>query len=122
MLRKGQFLRFHLQLTEGQSMGGRGRVVWVERTDLALWAGVEFIGLSWSDRRRLRRITRPSEVAWSRIFDKAIKAALFLTATLLIWGAVTSYVWRALLWNMAPKVLATLALGWALREIIRPRR
>lgn len=103
-------------------MSGRGRVIWVESTDLALWAGLEFIRLSWSDRRRLRRITRPPSVEWSIIVDKALTAALLFAATLAIWGALTSYIWRSLLWDLAPKAVATLALGWALREMLRPRR
>jgi len=122
VLEKGQPLRFSIQLNVGQAASGSGRVVWVERTDLALWAGVEFVRLSWADRRRLRRITRPSDVEWSIVFDKALTAALWFTATLAIWGALSSPFWRSFLWNLAPKAVATVALGWALRELLRRRR
>lgn len=121
-LEKCQPILFRIQLSQGESMRGRGRVVWVERTDLALWAGAEFVALSWSDRRRLRRITRPSDVEWGVIFDKAIIAAFWLTVTLMVWGVLTSYVWRSVVMDLAPKAFATVVLGWALREMLRPPR
>ncbi|MEK7384212.1 MAG: PilZ domain-containing protein [Elusimicrobiota bacterium] len=122
VLRMGQLLCFRIQFNQGPPMSGRARVVLVERADLVLWAGVEFIHLSWSDRRRLRRITHPSAVKWDIVVDKALAAAFLITVTWALWGALSSYIWRSLILDLAPKVLATLAMGWALREMLRPRR
>jgi len=122
VLEKGQFLRFQVQFSEKQSLSGRCRVAWVERTDLAVWAGAEFLRLTWSDRRLIRRVTRPAAVDWSSIFDKALTALIWGSVALALWSAVTSRFWRPILLSLVPKAIATLVLGWALREILRSRR
>lgn len=121
-LAKGRFVRFKIQLGETDSVSGRGKVAWVERTDMALWAGVEFLSLPWSEKRRLRRFTSPPAVAWPLVLDRAITAGVWATITLLLWNALASRFWRHMLWVLAPKALAAVVLGWALREVLRSRR
>ncbi|HAZ08089.1 MAG TPA: hypothetical protein DCZ01_06110 [Elusimicrobia bacterium] len=122
VLEKGQDLRFRLHLFERQEILGRGRVVWVDRTGLALWGGVEFRSLPGADRRRLRRLTRPSNVKWPVIIDKAFIAAFWATASVVLWIGLMSPVLRGVMLDLAPKALAAVAMGWSLKELLRPRR
>ncbi|MBI3564183.1 MAG: PilZ domain-containing protein [Elusimicrobia bacterium] len=117
-LAKGQTLRFRLGLPEGREVSGRARVVWSHKEELAWWAGAEFVGLSWGERRRIRRVTSPSDVDWGVIADKAIVALSLLLATSVGWIAFTSPVWRAVLEDVFPKAVAAVVMGVALRVLL----
>lgn len=120
-LAQGQVVRYSLAL-RGQDLSGRARVVWCHKTDLAYWAGVQFLGLSWSHRRLIRQVTSPSDVDWGLIGDKAITALSILVGTTLAWAALSNPVWREVLPSLFPKALAAVVMGFALRELLRPRR
>jgi hypothetical protein len=120
-LKEGQIVRYRLAL-RGQDIPGRARVVWCHRTDLSYWAGAQFLTLSWSHRRLIRQITSPSDVDWGVIADKAILALSILLGTILSWMALSSPVWRAVLPSLFPKAVAAIVMGFALRELLRPRR
>lgn len=122
VVEKGQNLRFRLHLCAGKEVSGRGRVVWIDRTGLALWGGVEFRALPWADRRRLRRLTRPANVKWPVIIDNAFFAAFWSTTSVALWIVLTSPALRGVMIDLAPKAFAALAMGWSLRELLRTRR
>ena len=122
VVEKGQDLRFRLHIVEGKEIFGRGRVVWVDRTGLALLGGVEFRSLPGADRRRLRRLTRPSNVKWSVIIDKAFVAVFWATASVALWIGLTRPVLRGVILDLLPKVFAVLAMGWSLKELLSTRR
>lgn len=123
-LAEGQLVGFRLFMgTSGEPpVSGRARVVWVQSTAFATWAGAEFRGLGWSERRRVRRFTHPSEIDWSIIVDKAFRAGMTMLLVLLIWTAMSSPLWRDWLIGMLPIGFASAALGWALVQLLRPRR
>lgn len=117
-LAKGQTLRFRLGLPEGREVVGRARVVWSQKEDMACWAGAEFVGLPWGERRRIRRVTSPSDVDWGVIADKAIVALSLLLATAVAWIVLSSPVWRAVLEDVFPKAVAAVVMGLALRALL----
>lgn len=121
-LKKGQIVRYRLGLRGGDEVSGRARIVWTQKTDLSYWAGAQFLGMSWSDRRRVRKVTDPSSVDWGVIADKAIVALTLLLVTTVGWIVMTSAIWRGILEDMFPKVIAAVVMGFALRELLRSRR
>lgn len=118
-LKPGQFVHFRLSLDADGDVEGRAKIVWSKRTDLSCWAGGEFLKLAGGDRRRLRRIMNPSAVDWNVLADKAIFALLLLLATLLGWSLLSNAQWRGFIGDMMPTALAALAMGWALRVLLR---
>ncbi|HEX4047946.1 MAG TPA: PilZ domain-containing protein [Elusimicrobiota bacterium] len=120
-LKIGQSVRFSLSLDADGDIKGRARVVWCERTDLSYWAGAQFLKMSWADRRRVRRVTSPSDVDWNVLADKAIVALSVLLATLVGWRLLSSRMWRGVLGGLAPTAVAALALGWALIQLLKRR-
>ena len=120
-LTQGQIVRFRLGIDASGDVIGRARVVWCRRTDISYWAGAEFLGLSRGDRRRVRRVTRPSSVDWNVIADRAIIALAATLGTLLVWSALSSTLWRGILEGLFPKILACLIAGWALCELLSRR-
>jgi hypothetical protein len=121
-LAQGQIVRFRLGIDASGDVIGRARIVWCQRTDLSFWGGAQFIGLSRSDRRRVRRVTSPSDVDWGKIADRAITAMIVTLVTLAAWTMATSALWRAVVAELFPKILACLIAGWALRELLRRDR
>jgi hypothetical protein len=120
-LKPQQIVRFRVTI-RGEEIVGRARIAWIKRTEMSFWAGAEFLGMSWSDRRRVRRITHPSDVDYVRIADNALTALLILGGTSLAWLLSTSTIWRSVIAELFPKLIATVVMGWALRELLRPRR
>jgi len=120
-LAQGQMIRFRLSLIDGQEIRGRARVVWAHREELAFWAGAQFVGLSWGDLRRVRRVTSPSDVDWGAIADKAIVALSLLLVTSIGWIALSSPTWRGVLEDLFPKIVAAVAMGLALRVLLSRR-
>jgi hypothetical protein len=120
-LKPGQFVRFSLSLDVDGGIDGRARIVWSKRTDLSYWAGGEFLKLPGRDKRRMRRIMNPSAVDWNALADKAIFALALLLATLLGWSLLSNALWRGFIGDMMPTILAALAMGWALRVLLRRR-
>ena len=120
-LKPGQFVRFALSLDAEGDVKGRAQIVWGEGIELSNWAGAQFIKMSWRDRRRVRSITSPSDFDWDALADKAIVALSILLVTIVGWSLLSSALWRDVLGRMFPTALAALALGWALRELLRRR-
>ena len=120
-LAPGQLVEFVLSL-DGGAVRGRARIAWSERTDASCWAGATLVKMSWRDRRRVRRATRPSTVDWDGIADKAIVALSVLLATLVGWSVFSSALWRGIVLRLLPTAFAALVMGWALRELLRRRR
>jgi hypothetical protein len=120
-LKVGQLVSYRLSIEAGELLTGRARIVWCQRTDLSYWGGAQFLNLSWSDRKRVRRATRPDGLNWDGIADKAIIALSVLLVTLVGWTAMHSPAWRALLGHMVPEAFAALLMGLALRELLRWR-
>lgn len=119
-LKQGQAVRFALELPGGRVLKGKGRIAWCNRTDVMYWTGVEFRGLSWSDRRLLRKLTSPSDVDWDRIADHAITALVLLILATVAWSALNSPAWRSVLGDMTPKIIAAVIAGLALRAFLTP--
>ncbi|MFI5347790.1 MAG: PilZ domain-containing protein [Elusimicrobiota bacterium] len=120
-LKPQQIVRFRVTI-RGEEISGRARIAWAKRTDMSFWAGAEFLGMSWSDRRRVRRITSPSDVDWVKIGDNALSALVILGCTALAWAVMSSTTWRTVLSEIFPKAIAAVVMGLALREMFRPRR
>ena len=118
-LKLGQFVRFVLSLDSAGDITGRARIAWSERTDLACWAGGQFLKMSWRDRRRVRGVVNPSRVDWNELADKAILALSLLLVTLIGRSLLMSSLWRGILGDLLPTALAAFAMGWALRELLR---
>ena len=121
-LTKGQTLQFALSLDAEGDIKARARIVWCERTDLSYWAGAEFLKVAWGDRRRLRRITSPSDFDWNALADKTILALSLLLATVVGWSVLSSPLWRGIIGGLVPTAIAAFALGWALKELLRRNR
>jgi hypothetical protein len=121
-LKKGQTLLFALSLDAEGDIKGRARIVWCERTDLSYWAGAQFLKVAWADRRRLRRITSPSDVNWDALADKAILSLSLLLAAIVGWRVLASPLWRGVIGGLIPTAIAAFALGWALKELLRRGR
>jgi hypothetical protein len=120
-LEKGQFVRFALSLDDaGGELKGRARVAWREKTALSCWAGVEFVGMSWRGKRRIRRAVTPARggVDWSALADKLAVALLLLSATAIGWRMLASPEWRSVLPGLIPAAIAALAMGWALKQLL----
>lgn len=117
-LKPGMFVRFSLALDAEGDVKGRARIVWCERTDLSYWAGGQFLNMSWSDRRRVRRITSPSGVDWNLLADKLIVMLGVLLLTLLGWRLMSNSQWRGVLGDLIPTAFAACALGWALVTLL----
>ena len=120
-LKAGEDLSFALELPGG-AFEGRGRVVWVQATQVALWVGIEFVGLDRARRKRLIKLSRPTETDWEAIVDRAWRALLVMTTSVLLWSALESAVWREVLGSLFPTVVATIAAGWALLVLLRGDR
>jgi hypothetical protein len=99
-----------------------GRVTWAQRTDFAVWSGVEFRGLSWYERRVLRDATQGPRADWLLIAGKALFAVCFITAALGLWFGMLSAFWRPQIVDLIPKAFAAVALGWSIREMLSPDR
>lgn len=121
-LKKGQTLRFALSLDAEGAIKGLARIVWCERADLSYWAGAQLLKVSWAERRRLRRITSPSDVDWNALADKTILALSLLLATVVGFRVLSSPLWRGVIGNLVPTAVAAFAMGWALKELLRRGR
>jgi hypothetical protein len=120
-LKPGQLIGFALSLDADGDVKGRARIVWGEGTELSSWAGAQFLKMSWRDRRRVRKITSPSDYDWSELADKAIVAMSVALVTLIGWRMLSSALWREVLGRLVPAAAAALALGWALLVLLRRR-
>ncbi len=117
-----QPVRYRLSLDEGRELKGRARVVWIQRTDFALWVGVEFSGLSWADRRLLKKSTAAATANWMLILTKLLLAVVWIGGLLGFWVGIRSNFWRPQMFQLLPKAIAAAALGWALLELLSPDR
>lgn len=118
---KGQTLKFALSLDADGDIKGRARVVWCERADISYWAGAQLLKISWADRRRLRRITSPSDFDWDALADRTILTLSLLLAAIVGYRLLSSSLWRGVLGDLVPTAVAAFALGWALKELLRRR-
>jgi len=118
-LSKGQLLRFALALDAEGDIKGRARIVWAERADISYWAGAQFLKVSWADRRRLGRITRPSDYDWDALADRTIFSLSLLLAVIVGYRALSSTLWRGIIGDLIPTAVAAFAMGWALKELLR---
>lgn len=121
-LKKGQALRFALSIDADGDIKGRARIVWCERTDISYWAGAQFLKVSWGDRRRLRRITSPSDVDWDALADRTILSLSLLLAVIVGYRVLSSSLWRGVIGDLVPTAVAAFAMGWALKELLRRGR
>ncbi|NNN04552.1 MAG: PilZ domain-containing protein [Elusimicrobia bacterium] len=119
---ENQPVRYRLALDEGCELKGRARIVWVQRTDFALWVGVEFVGLSWADRRLLKKSTSAPTANWMLIATKFLLAVVWIGGLLGFWIGIRSNFWRPQMFALLPKAIAAVALGWALLELLAPDR
>ena len=120
-LKKGQTLRFALTLDAQGPVKGRARIVWSERADISYWAGAQFLKVSWGDRRRLRRITSPSDYNWDAMADRTIVSLSLLLAVIVGWRTLSSPLWRGVIGDLVPTAVAAFAMGWALKELLSRR-
>ncbi len=121
-LERGQAVRFRLSLDAAGEISARGRVAWTQNLAMAEWAGVEFSGLSWGERRILRRVTRPAAADWSVVAGKAAAALFWIIGTALAARVLSSPRWRGFALSLLPAVVAALAMGAALLVLLRPPR
>jgi hypothetical protein len=117
-----QPVRFRLSLDAGRELAGRGRVVWIQRTDFAIWIGVEFVGLTWAERRMLKDASSGPTANWVLISTKFLLAVVWIGGGLAFWLGIRSNFWRPQMLSLAPKGLAAVAMGWALLELLTPDR
>ncbi len=116
-----QAVRYRLSLP-GRELAGRGRAAWIQRTDFSVWVGVEFQGLSWSDRRLLKQATSRSSANWVLIGVKAVMAVIWGGGLIALFAGLRSNFWRPQMLALAPKVVAAFAVAWALLELAAPDR
>ena len=121
-LKPDQPVGYRLELGSGGEIHGRARIAWTQRTDLANWAGAEFLGLTRDARRRVRRVISPSDVDWNVIVDKAIVALLLTFAVTVIGAGLSDPAWRRTTAAVFPRAVAVVAMGWSLVELLRSRR
>jgi hypothetical protein len=117
-----QPIRFKLALAGGHELSGRARVAYVQRTDFGIWAGAEFVGLSWADRRLIRQSTAAPTANWVLIATRILLGVGWIAVALALWLGLLSNFWRPQMLALAPKALAAVALGWALLELLTPDR
>jgi len=117
-----QIIRYRMSLDGGYELAGRARVVYVQRTDFSVWAGAEFLGLSWSDKRLLKKSTAAPTANWVLISTKILLGVVWIGGALAFWIGIRSNFWRPQMLDLAPKALAAVAVGWALLELLSPDR
>jgi hypothetical protein len=122
-LKSGQEVAFRLELPAGAAVKGLARVVWTKREPYALWAGVEYSRITWSDKRRLSALVSPPTVDWERLLDTAVRAA----SAIVVLAALQRVAFhrpdvRETLIALSPKILAAFVAAWALLALLRPRR
>jgi hypothetical protein len=117
-----QLVRYRMSMDGGHELAGRARVVHLQRTDFGIWAGIEFLGLSWADKRLLKKSTSAPTANWVLISTKALLATVWIGGALAFWVGIRSNFWRPQMLDLAPKALAALAVGWALLELLSPDR
>jgi hypothetical protein len=115
-----QVVRFRLSLDGGHELSGRARVAYVQRTDFGIWAGAEFIGLSWADRRLLKEASSGPRPNWIFVATRILLGVLWSGGALAFYIGIRSNFWRPQMLSLAPKAIAAVALGWALLELLTP--
>jgi hypothetical protein len=118
----GQVVHYRIVAFGGRELRGSAKVAWAQRTDLALWAGAEFLDLSWADKRMLKRATSPPSADWVLIATKLLLAVIWIGGALALWVGLRSPFWRPQLSELFPKIVAAVLFGWSLRELLTPDR
>lgn len=121
-LTENALVAFVLELPEGGSAAGKGRVVWSNRATFAVWAGIEVVSMSWGDKRRLSQALHPDAVNWARLSDLCVKLMMILTVLAAAHRMIFSAQLRNLLVVLAPKIIALLVMGWALVGLLKRGR
>ena len=118
---KGE-IGFTLFLAQGSKVEGVGRVVWTNKESWATWAGVEFVKLSWSDKRKLSVLLEPGSVDWARIGNSASKLIFCVVVVSAAHRLLYSPSARGVLVELAPKIAALVLMGWAFLNLVRRDR
>jgi hypothetical protein len=118
---KGE-IAFTLLLPEGARVEGTGRVVWTSKESWATWAGIEFVKLSWSDKRKLSVLLEPGSVDWSRIGSSASKLVFCVVVVSAAHRLLYSPSARGVLVELTPKIVALVLMGWACLNLVRKDR
>jgi hypothetical protein len=121
-LAENMILSFTLELPMGANVTGKGRVVWNTRETFSTWAGVEIVSMSWSDKRRLSQLLNPGGADWERLSGLCIKLVMALVVIAAAHRIVLSAPLRALVGQLAPKILALMVMGWALLGMLKRGR
>jgi|GEM_PF-1891177 len=117
-----QPVRFQLSLDGGVEFKGRARIAWVQRTDFSIWAGAEFVGLTWAEKRMLKAASSGPSANWMLVATRLLLGTLWIGGGLAFAIGVRSNFWRPQMVSLAPKALAAVALGWGLLELLTPDR
>lgn len=121
-LAENMLLSFSLELPRGESAAGKGRVVWSNRETFATWAGIEIVSMSWGDKRRLSRLLNPDRVDLARLANLSVKLVMALTVIAAAHRILLSATLRGLFASLAPKIIALMAMGWALAGLLKRER
>lgn len=118
-LAENMILSFTLELPMGASVAGKGRVVWHTRDMFSMWAGVEIVSMSWSDKRRLSHLLSPGNADWDRLINLCAKLVMALVVIAAARRIILSAPMRALVGQLAPKIITLLVMGWALLGMLK---
>ncbi|MBI4060512.1 MAG: PilZ domain-containing protein [Elusimicrobia bacterium] len=121
-LARGEVVAFALELPSGGRAAGKGRVVWSSREPLATWAGVEIVSMSWGDKLRLNGLLRPDSVDWARLRSLCVTLIAALTLIAAARRIIGDAALRGALPTLVPKIIALLAMGWALAGLLKRER
>lgn len=113
---------FTLELPRGESVNGKGRIVWSNRETFATWAGVEIISMSWSDKRRLDQLLNPGRVDWSRMSNICVRFVVAITLVVLAHRVMFSSHLREVMVALSPKIIALVVMGWALLGMLKKEK
>ena len=117
-------LHFTLELNDGETAAGQGRVATSDKTTLASWANVEITSMPWGEKRKLKRLLYPDSVDWPRLFDLCFKLVMSMTVVITCHRIYRSPELRGVFIAMLPKAIALFVMGWAFLGMIKrePRR
>ena len=112
---------FTLELPSEEIISGEGRVIWSRREPLAFWAGIQFVKLTWKERRRLSRFLYRDTIDWARLLSLSVRLVSLLTVITVAQGVLYNTLWRNVFAAIVLKVIALLLMGWSLAGLLRSR-
>lgn len=110
---------FTLELNEGDTAAGVGKVAWSRRETFAAWAGVEITSMAWGEKRKLNRRLNPDSIDWARLFDLCFKLIMSMTVVISAHRIYRDAMLRGVFYSILPKAVALIIMGWALVGMLK---